>query len=83
LREEEARTLPAVQLEVLERALRNARRGGRIVYATCTVCREENEDVAWAFERAHAAVRRDSTLRLLPHRDGTDGFFAVRWTLAG
>jgi 16S rRNA C967 or C1407 C5-methylase (RsmB/RsmF family) len=40
---------------------------------------EENEAVACAFERAHPRLRRDSKLELFPHRDATDGFFAVRW----
>jgi 16S rRNA (cytosine967-C5)-methyltransferase len=79
LREEDALRMPAIQREILECALRNVRRGGRLVYATCTVRREENEDLARGFERAHPEVRRDATLELFPHRDGTDGFFAVRW----
>jgi 16S rRNA (cytosine967-C5)-methyltransferase len=79
LREEDALRMPAIQREILECALRNVRRGGRLVYATCTVRREENEDLARGFERAHPDLRRDATLELFPHRDGTDGFFAVRW----
>jgi 16S rRNA (cytosine967-C5)-methyltransferase len=83
LREEDARAFPAQQLDILERALGNVRPGGRLVYATCTVRREENEGVARAFERAHPRLHRDSMLTLFPHRDATDGFFAVRWTNRG
>jgi 16S rRNA (cytosine967-C5)-methyltransferase len=82
LREEDALRMPTVQREILERAVCNVRAGGRIVYATCTVRREENEEVARWFERAHPSATREATLLLLPHRDGTDGFFAVRWRVA-
>jgi len=29
--------------------------------------------------KLHAQATADGTLRLLPHRDDCDGFFAVRW----
>jgi 16S rRNA (cytosine967-C5)-methyltransferase len=70
-------SLPALQGELLETAAPLARR--RIVYATCTVSRAENEEVALRFEQSHPELRRTRTLRLLPHLDGTDGFFAVVW----
>ncbi|MBS2022907.1 MAG: RsmB/NOP family class I SAM-dependent RNA methyltransferase [Deltaproteobacteria bacterium] len=50
--------LPALQLEILQRAARCVRAGGRLVYATCTVRREENEEVAIAFERAQPRFQR-------------------------
>ena len=69
---------PPIQIELLETAARCAHR--RIVYATCTVNRAENDDVAAHFESAHPEFRRaGETLRLLPHTDGTDGFFAAAW----
>ncbi|MBX7096469.1 MAG: RsmB/NOP family class I SAM-dependent RNA methyltransferase [Myxococcaceae bacterium] len=78
---------PALQQELLERALRHLQPGGLLVYATCTFRREENEAVAEAFERAHPRLERtpptlagpDGFLRLWPHRQGTDGFFAACW----
>jgi 16S rRNA (cytosine967-C5)-methyltransferase len=83
--------LPALQLAIVERARRHVRRGGTLVYATCTFRREENEEVALAVERAHpelarvappvpaALVGADRFLRALPHLHGTDGFFAAAW----
>jgi 16S rRNA (cytosine967-C5)-methyltransferase len=83
LREEEARALPRLQREILEEALRSVKRGGRIVYATCTVRFEENDGVALAFERDHPElVREGPFFRTFPHREGTDGFFAARYTLS-
>jgi 16S rRNA (cytosine967-C5)-methyltransferase len=82
--------LPGLQLSLLARASRHVRPGGRLVYATCTFRREEDEAVAVAFERAHPGFERipaapaalatpEGFLRTWPHRDGTDGFFAAAW----
>jgi 16S rRNA (cytosine967-C5)-methyltransferase len=85
--------LPPLQLGILERAASHVRPGGRLVYATCTLRREENEEVARSFEEARADFTRcdtlpglsgdDGFLRLWPHRHGTDGFFAAAWTRTG
>src|SRR5205823_13186418 len=85
LREEDALHFPALQRELLETALRRVRPGGRLVYATCTLRREENEEVALGLERAHPELRRippdlpselvrDGFLRTWPHLHDTDGF---------
>ena len=79
--------LPAVQSAILANAARYVRPGGRLLYATCTVRREENEAVAEGFLAAHPEFSpRDFTtpfgaesaggmLQLWPQRHGTDGFF--------
>ena len=83
---------PPLQLQLLEQGLQHLGPGGRLVYATCTVRREENEAVAEAFEARHAHLRRmlppwatpfahAGFFRALPHRHGTDGFFAASWEL--
>jgi 16S rRNA (cytosine967-C5)-methyltransferase len=84
--------LPALQLAILARAARHVRPGGALVYATCTFRREEDEEVALAFEAAHPLFVRtappvdaslltaDGFLRTWPHRDDTDAFFAAAWT---
>ena len=69
--------------------------GGLLVYATCSLLAEENEGRVAAFDAAHPAfeaqdcgellrqaripVEMGACLRLLPHRHGTDGFFAAAW----
>ena len=42
--------LPALQLTLLENAASRVRKGGRVVYSTCTVFPQENEDVVSAFK---------------------------------
>ena len=65
--------------------------GGRLIYVTCSLLAEENEDRVAAFVERHpgfsvkpitlAGVEQHITpegyLRLTPHRAGTDGFFAA------
>jgi 16S rRNA (cytosine967-C5)-methyltransferase len=46
--------LAAVQREILAEAAALVRPGGRLVYATCSLLREENEDVVAAFLAGHA-----------------------------
>ncbi len=86
--EEEAAKFPALQLSILERYSRLVKPGGALVYATCSVLKEENEDVVAAFTADErftleaAPVSRElcddlGRLRLLPHTHGTDGFFAA------
>jgi 16S rRNA (cytosine967-C5)-methyltransferase len=82
--------LPAVQARILSEASRVVRRGGRLVFSTCSVEREENEEVVAAFLRTHADFRptdatpapasllqSSGTARTWPHRDDVDGFFVA------
>lgn len=69
------RELPAVQSRILKEAARVLRRGGRLVYSTCSVEREENEEVVKAFLQTHANFKQIDTKRTWPQRDDVDGFF--------
>ncbi len=78
-----------IQRGILSHCAPLVKRGGRLVYATCSLLREENEDVvAWFLEQyrdyalvpppqVSSGVVEGGTLTLLPHRTGTDGFFAA------
>lgn len=78
LREPDFAALTAQQASILDAAAALVRPGGRLVYATCSVLREENQDLVARFMASNPAFRADAELVLLPHRDGTDGFFAAR-----
>ena len=89
--------LNAKQASILSAAAGLVKKGGRLVYATCSLLEAENEAIVSAFLTAHpefvslsaadvlgkqgveigAAMSADDRLRLLPHRHGTDGFFAA------
>jgi 16S rRNA (cytosine967-C5)-methyltransferase len=84
--------LAAKQARILRAAAPLVKPGGRLVYATCSLLREENEAIADAFAAANPHFEELSCatllasqrieiegerLRLWPHRHGTDGFFAA------
>jgi 16S rRNA (cytosine967-C5)-methyltransferase len=57
--------LTAKQSAILASAARLLKAGGRIVYATCSLLRAENEDIAAAFSAAHPGFRRLQVRELL------------------
>ena len=82
--------LRAKQRGILASAAAMVKPGGRLVYATCSLEPEENEDVVqallehageWVVDSpADFAVAPDAAgfIRCLPHVHGTDGFTAIR-----
>lgn len=85
----------ARQGTILAAAAMMVRPGGRLVYATCSLEPEENDDVARAFLAARSDFRLDpptafplpldpdGVLRCRPDRHGTDGFTALRFHRSG
>lgn len=85
--------LASKQAGILEAAAKLVKPGGRLVYATCSLLREENQAVVEEFLARHSefvqgnasevlaqhkiALDTGETLQLLPHVHGTDGFFAA------
>ena len=70
------------------RAARYLKAGGRLLYATCTVLKEENQKVVADFLTTHADFTsvpfcvgehraEEGMMTLLPHIHGTDGFFVA------
>lgn len=51
---EALKELNKTQAELLEKAFNHIRRGGRVVYITCSILRDENEDIIEAFLSRHA-----------------------------
>jgi 16S rRNA (cytosine967-C5)-methyltransferase len=60
----------APQRTMIERALPLLKSGGRLVYSTCSLEREENENVVQGFNVTATQLR-------IPGRDPGDGFFAA------
>ena len=81
--------LAELQLTLLRRGALSLAQGGRLVYSTCSIEREENEEVVRRFltdSRSFRLIRPDARLDLItgdgfvrtfPHTHGCDGFFAA------
>jgi 16S rRNA (cytosine967-C5)-methyltransferase len=70
--------LAALQARILAAGAAATRPGGTLVYSVCTISRREGEGTLGSFLAANRNWRAEHTLQLLPHRDGTDGFFIAR-----
>jgi 16S rRNA (cytosine967-C5)-methyltransferase len=85
--------LAAKQAEILKSAARLVKPGGRLIYATCSLLAEENQQIVAAFLEAAPGFRPlhcgellvrqgigiecGEQLQLWPQLHGTDGFFAA------
>lgn len=84
--------LPVIQSAILENAAGYVRPGGTLLYSTCTILPEENEEVTAAFLGTHPEFSRETfTLPepigrvegqtvLWPHLHDADGFYICRMT---
>ncbi|WP_308721067.1 RsmB/NOP family class I SAM-dependent RNA methyltransferase [Komagataeibacter xylinus] len=93
LRERDLVELTEKQAAIMDRAAALVRPGGRMVYATCSVLREENGDQIAAFlarnpafslvvpdgadDDLPAGLSTDGQVSLTPRQHHTDGFFAA------
>ena len=90
---EKVKELTELQAQLLDNVCLAVRPGGVLVYATCSLLRDENDRQAAAFLARHpefeaeplpetipASLRAHETLglQLMPHRDGTGGFYICR-----
>lgn len=92
LRRSDLAVLAASQAELLRAAAERVRPGGLLVYSTCSLEPEENDEQVDAFLSVNSDWRLDpppsaavpdevldrGRLRVLPQRHGTDGAFAAR-----
>jgi 16S rRNA (cytosine967-C5)-methyltransferase len=74
LRETDLARFAGLQREILRNALPHLKPGGKLVYSTCSLEHEENEDIASDFGAGFPVA---STHLRLPGRDPGDGFFAA------
>ncbi len=88
IQEKKIYEMAQLQYELLKTAIRLVKPGGRILYTTCSLFTEENEEVVQKILREFEGVIRlvplngpfdpgflPGTMRAWPHRHGTLGFF--------
>ncbi len=72
----EAEALPELQLAILEAGAAATKKGGRLVYSTCTLNPAENEKITDAFLQSHPEfVRVGDAETIFPKGGENDGFF--------
>jgi 16S rRNA (cytosine967-C5)-methyltransferase len=71
--------MQARQIEIVRAVVPLLKPGGILVYSTCSLEREENEDVVRALLRAMSILRLEEERRSLPFSDHFDGAFAARF----
>ena len=78
---DELKRLTELQREILTNYTQLCKPGGKLVYATCSILRRENEDqVSWFLEsEAGKDWKLEKELRVWPHLDGFDGFYAAQF----
>lgn len=91
-REEDFHSLHDIQLELLHSAATVLKKGGRLVYSTCTVNKEENEKTVEVFLASHpdfelipiehlphqlVEKQQGGMLQVFPQDFGSDGFFVA------
>ena len=69
--------LASLQRLILRNALNHLAPGGRVVYSTCSLEKEENQDVVSAVIDRVPGVRRVETVQRIPGVEPGDGFFAA------
>lgn len=87
-----------LQAKMLEESSRYVRKGGRVLYSTCSLALEENERVILTFLAGHSDFETRPVLesygspgllglgdcrRFYPHRDRTAGYFVARLERVG
>lgn len=60
--EKDIERLPMIQQDILEEVVQLLKKGGKLVYSTCTIDQEENEAVVQQFLRKHPDFSLDDTL---------------------
>lgn len=81
--------LPEIQRDILNGLAPLVKPGGVLLYSTCTVLQEENEDVVRSFLDSHSdysleeislpwLTKPEGMHTFWPHIDGTDGFFVAK-----
>ncbi|MDR2506156.1 MAG: 16S rRNA (cytosine(967)-C(5))-methyltransferase RsmB [Oscillospiraceae bacterium] len=89
LTQERLTEMEETQRNILKACAPLVKRGGALVYSTCTVLPEENQLQVKRFLEEHEDYRLDKSplygftpdefgIRLLPHRDHVEGFFVAK-----
>lgn len=91
---QDLRNLQKIQLAILDSVSSLLKEQGELVYSTCSISIEENEQVVKQFLRQHPSYKLEpfklsklesetGMLKVMPDLDGNDGFFIAKFKLRG
>jgi 16S rRNA (cytosine967-C5)-methyltransferase len=78
IKEEEISRLQSAQLRLLRCAHSMLKPNGTLVYSTCSLEREENQDAINLLLKSDSDMELEEERELLPFRDGVDGAYVAR-----
>ena len=90
---EDINELVSIQKEILKTCSKYVKKGGTIIYSTCTICKKENiENVNWFLENFDFELQpininsissikstKEGYVQILPNMFETDGFFIAKF----
>jgi 16S rRNA C967 or C1407 C5-methylase (RsmB/RsmF family) len=65
------------QRMIFEKGLSFLKPGGKIIYATCSILKEENQSQVEHFQRVYGLEQENESFHSVPEIGGMDGFFGV------
>lgn len=74
---EHTRSCAVRQKAILKSAFKMLKKGGRLVYSTCTFSREENEELCECIVKELDGIKLTEMHRLMPHKVKGEGHFAA------
>lgn len=91
---DDLKKLQQIQLNILDHASKLLNESGELVYSTCTIATEEDEEVVDKFLEQHSKYRLQSfktgnleapkgMLKILPDSYNSDGFFIAKFVMRG
>ncbi len=75
---EDISELTTIQQKILENCSKYLKNGGTLVYSTCTILKDENEEQIAKFLENHNEFKLVDEKKLYPHIDNTDGFYIAK-----
>ena len=69
--------LEDIQKRIVKNALNYLKKGGKLLYSTCTLRSEENEKLVIWLQKEYNHLNKLFEHTFMPHIDGTDGFYCA------